>query len=126
MGNPMTATPDQLLDPVCGMVVRVDQARGAGLIIEHADRVYAFCSVRCVREFSADPSGWAARDTRDTGGPAPQIDAGLRRWYDACRCCMHDAYPEIVAALDAERRAAAVPVAGAGICEVAEALPPAP
>ncbi len=120
----MVTPPDQLLDPVCGMVVRVDQARDAGLILKQADRVYAFCSVRCVQAFSIDPSERTARDARDTEGSAPQIDAGLRRWYEACRCCMHDAYPEIVAALDAEHRAADTPVAGAGICEVAEASPP--
>jgi YHS domain-containing protein len=54
---------------------------------------------------------------------APEIDAGMRRWYASCRCCLSDAHPEVVAVLDAERDAAQVPHAAAGICEVAEAAP---
>ena len=49
------------------------------------------------------------------------IDAGMRRWYESCSCCLSDAYPEIKAALDAERAAAKVPPVDPGICEVAEA-----
>jgi hypothetical protein len=51
----------------------------------------------------------------------PIIDEGMRRWYESCSCCLSDAFPEIKAALDAERAADAQPLAGAGICEVAEA-----
>ncbi len=54
------------------------------------------------------------------------IDEGMRRWYGACRCCMNDAYPDVVAALDAERAAAKQPVSGPGICEVAEGKAPEP
>ena len=50
----------------------------------------------------------------------PVIDEGMRRWYDSCSCCLSDAYPEVKAALDAERAAGNEAVAGAGICEVAE------
>lgn len=49
-----------------------------------------------------------------------EIDAGVRAWYDSCRCCLSDAHPSVVATLDAERDAARAPRAGAGICEVAE------
>lgn len=42
----------------------------------------------------------------------------MRRWYENCSCCLSDAYPEIKAALDAERAASR---AGPGICEIAEA-----
>ncbi len=49
------------------------------------------------------------------------IDQGVRRWYESCRCCLSDAYPEIVEKLDAEREAAKASVAGPGICETAEA-----
>jgi len=50
-----------------------------------------------------------------------EIDAGMRLWYESCSCCLSDAHPEIKAALDAEREAAAEPPVDAGICEVAEA-----
>ena len=33
----------------------------------------------------------------------PVIDDGMRRWYESCSCCLSDAYPEVKAALDAER-----------------------
>lgn len=48
------------------------------------------------------------------------IDDGVRAWYRSCRCCLSDAHPDVVAALDAERDAAREPRAGPGICEVAE------
>lgn len=117
--------PERMLDPICDMVVLVEDARTKGLTVEHEDRTYAFCSPRCVRVFSKDPASWAAkadaaRVPAGTSSDAPAIDEGLRRWYASCRCCMHDAYPDVVAALDAERKAAREPVAGPGICEVAE------
>jgi hypothetical protein len=49
------------------------------------------------------------------------IDEGMRRWYESCSCCLSDAYPEVKAALDAERAAQAAAPVGAGICEIAEA-----
>lgn len=33
------------------------------------------------------------------------IDEGMRRWYEACPCCMSAAYPEIKRTLDEERLA---------------------
>lgn len=50
-----------------------------------------------------------------------EIDAGMRRWYASCRCCLSDAHPDVVALLDAERDAAKEPRAVAGICETEEA-----
>lgn len=107
------------------MVVVVEAARAQGLTVEHDERTYAFCSARCVRLFSKDPVTWAAKVDAapvlvSAGSDAPQIDEGLRRWYASCRCCMHDALPEMVATLAVERKAAREPVAGPGICEVAE------
>lgn len=119
------AVPERMLDPICDMVVLVAEARAKGFTVEHNDRTYAFCSARCVRMFSKDPVTWAAKadaapPPASAGADAPMIDEGLRRWYASCRCCMHDAYPDIVAALDAERKVMQEPVAGPGICEVAE------
>ena len=48
------------------------------------------------------------------------IDEGMRRWYESCSCCLSDAYPDVKAALDAERVAKAEPAVDLGICEVAE------
>lgn len=51
----------------------------------------------------------------------PEIDDGMRRWYESCSCCLSDAYPDVKAALDAERAASSQPTADPGVCEVAEA-----
>ena len=64
-------------------------------------------------------------ETHSTTGPeTPAIDAGMRKWYASCRCCLSDAHPEVVETLDAERDAAKAPHADPGICEVAEATTP--
>lgn len=36
----------------------------------------------------------------------PEIDDGLREWYEACPCCMSQALPDVKQALDEERAAA--------------------
>ena len=129
----------KLLDPICDMVVDVDEARDQGLSLELPDREYAFCSPGCLTKFAKTPdaykakvSAWVAADARGEHAPAhghsdeiPMIDTGMREWYKACRCCMHDAYPKVVEQLDAEQAAAAQPLSEAGICETAEAQPPA-
>jgi YHS domain-containing protein len=52
-----------------------------------------------------------------------EIDAGVRAWYESCRCCLSDAHPDVVAVLDAERDAVRETRADAGICQVAEGGP---
>jgi YHS domain-containing protein len=101
-----------MLDPICDMVVVVADAQAEGRTVEHEGRRYAFCSSGCVKAFNADPVRWAAKV--DASATAVQtltgdavIDDGMRRWYASCRCCLSDAYPAIVAQLDAERDAAA-------------------
>ena len=124
------SAPERILDPVCDMTVTVAEAAAKGLTLELEGRTYAFCSKRCLRDFAADTARWMAKV--DATGPAaapegvPIIDEGLRRWYASCRCCMHDAYPELVATLDAERTRAEQTVAAPGICEVAEGKVPTP
>ncbi|HEV2249775.1 MAG TPA: YHS domain-containing protein [Candidatus Limnocylindria bacterium] len=103
--------PDRMLDPICDMVVAVADARARGRTVEYEGRTYAFCSNGCVKAFNADPVTWAAKAdaasvVRTVSGEAV-IDDGMRRWYASCRCCLSDAYPAIVAQLDAERDAAA-------------------
>ena len=121
------ARPASVIDPVCGMFVDVARAEEDGLTLEHAGRTYAFCRAGCRRAFLEDPATYAAQaDAADVAvsaaapGGAAIIDEGMRRWYESCSCCLSDAYPEIKAALDAERAAAAQPPVDPGICEVAE------
>ena len=128
-----------ILDPICDMIVAVDEAREQGMILEYPDREYAFCSPGCQTKFSKDPEAyipkveaWLAQASaavhRESGdGHAhaataePEIDAGIRAWYGSCRCCLSDAYPGVVAKLDAEREMTVGQPADAGICETAEA-----
>jgi YHS domain-containing protein len=121
----------RLNDPVCGMSVRLDAATEDGLILDHHGTLYAFCRSACLDAFRADPhryeqSGHGTATSAATVAPGtlPVIDDGMRKWYDSCSCCLGDAYPEVKAALDAERVASDQPTAADGICEVAEAAPP--
>jgi Cu+-exporting ATPase len=119
--------PERVLDPVCGMTVEVAKADAAGLTSEHDGRTYAFCRAGCQRAFAEEPETYAAKAEKAHAISVPQakglpvIDEGMRRWYESCSCCLSDAFPDIKAALDAERAANAQPAVDAGICEVAEA-----
>ena len=120
------AAATRLTDPVCGMSVRLDVAQQDGLTLEHHGTLHAFCRQGCLDAFQADPHRYAERAPiasapAEAAGALPVIDDGMRRWYDSCSCCLSDAYPDVKAALDAEQTAKAQPVAGPGICEVAEA-----
>lgn len=124
----------KILDPICDMVVSVDVARERGLTLEYPDREYAFCSAGCQERFAKNPKpyipkveAWLAAPTEGAHGhssAAPVIDAGIRAWYDACRCCLSDAYPQVVETLDRERAAVHHAPAEAGICETAEGHEP--
>lgn len=126
--------PDRVIDPVCGMTVDVARADADGLTTEYEGRTYAFCRSGCQRAFLEEPDVYAAKAEAQAAvaapvgvaaaGALPVIDEGMRRWYESCSCCLSDAYPDIKAALDAERAAASAAPVGAGICEVAEAMEP--
>jgi YHS domain-containing protein len=120
--------PESVIDPVCGMTVSVARAEAEGLTVEHEGRTYAFCRAGCLRAFREEPHVYAEGAVAPpaaakTDAASPVIDDGMRRWYESCSCCLSDAYPDIKAALDAERAAASQPPVEAGICEVAEATP---
>lgn len=122
----MSERPTTVLDPVCGMTVTVSQAESEGLTREYAGRTYAFCRSGCERAFANDPATYTAEAletpaARATASGLPVIDEGMRRWYENCSCCLSDAYPEVKAALDAEREMSAAAAVAPGICEVAEA-----
>ena len=115
-------------DPVCGMNVRLDAALEDGLVVEHEAHTYYFCRAGCLEAFIGAPERYITSHRHAAEAPtagAPQIDDGMRLWYDSCSCCLSDAYPDVKAALDAERAANAQPEVRPGICEVAEAEAPA-
>ena len=129
----------KIIDPVCDMIVSIDEARDAGLTLEYPDREYAFCAPSCQAKFAKDPKAfipkveaWLARRPDEAhssfdghahaaSDTLPDIDTGMREWYKSCRCCLSDAYPKVVEVLDAERASATTLPADAGICETAEA-----
>lgn len=51
----------KLLDPVCDMIVAVDDARENGLTLEMPDREYAFCSPGCMKTFAKAPTRFKAK-----------------------------------------------------------------
>ena len=54
-------------------------------------------------EYVAQAEAASAAPVPARAGGLPVIDEGMRRWYESCSCCLSEAYPEIKAALDAER-----------------------
>jgi len=109
------------------MTVDVAKAEADGLTVKHDGRTYAFCREGCLRAFQEEPAACAAKaeQTHATSLPQakglPVIDEGMRLWYESCSCCLSDAFPEVKAALDAERAAKAQEPVNAGICDVADA-----
>ncbi|HEV2010500.1 MAG TPA: hypothetical protein VGS17_05675 [Candidatus Limnocylindria bacterium] len=117
--------PTKMLDPVCDMIVELDEARDQGLTMEMGDRQYAFCAQGCLVKFAKSPQlyipkvdAWLAARERgehtDTqmhahSAELPAIDHGMREWYASCRCCLSDAYPKVVEHLDAEKARSAAP-----------------
>lgn len=50
-----------ILDPVCDMVVDVEEQRGHALTSEYSEKTYAFCSSGCKRSFDENPADYAAK-----------------------------------------------------------------
>jgi len=51
----------QILDPVCDMIVDVDEQRTKGLTSDHEGKTYAFCGPGCKRAFDKDPTRFTAK-----------------------------------------------------------------
>ena len=110
----------KILDPVCDMIVELAHARDEGLSLEYGEREYGFCSPGCQTKFAKEPKrfipkveAWLANPTPESShhghmasSELPVIDQGMREWYKSCRCCLSDAYPKVVEALDAEKASA--------------------
>lgn len=52
---------DQILDPICDMVVSIPEQRPKGLTAIHDGREYAFCGPGCLRRFQASPASYVAK-----------------------------------------------------------------
>jgi YHS domain-containing protein len=51
----------RILDPVCDMIVDVEEQRGRGLTTDHAGKTFAFCSSGCKRSFEEEPTRYTAK-----------------------------------------------------------------
>ena len=51
----------KMLDPVCDMIVSIDDAREHGLTLEMDDREYAFCSGGCLQTFANQGNSFFVR-----------------------------------------------------------------
>jgi Cu+-exporting ATPase len=71
--HPMTGArqpaANAVLDPVCGMYVEPEKARGSA---EYKGQKYFFCSPRCVERFNAEPEKYLAAKQ----APAPLVQLG--------------------------------------------------
>ncbi len=47
------------IDPVCGMMVGIEEVRADGRTMEHQDRTYGFSSKGCLVEFRESPGSYA-------------------------------------------------------------------
>jgi YHS domain-containing protein len=56
-----SAAGPKILDPVCDMIVAIDDARERGLTLEMDDREYAFCSPGCLQTFARTPTRFRAK-----------------------------------------------------------------
>ena len=48
------------IDPVCGMTVDPEEARGRGLVVSRGDVEYFFCGRGCKLDFQEDPMRYLA------------------------------------------------------------------
>lgn len=46
----------EILDPVCDMIVNIEEARDAGRTLEMPEREYAFCASGCQAKFAKAPT----------------------------------------------------------------------
>jgi len=67
---PLLGTAPRVKDPVCGMMVDPQNAAGK---VEHAGKMYHFCSTRCVERFTKEPEKFLAAP--GTAGMEPAAPA---------------------------------------------------
>jgi YHS domain-containing protein len=54
------ATATTAIDPACGMTIKIDLARAAGLHAQHEGTDYYFCGRGCLLDFGEDPQHFLA------------------------------------------------------------------
>lgn len=59
----------KILDPICDMIVDIEEQRGSGLVSEHGGRTYAFCGPGCKKAFDKDPGKYTAKVAAWESGP---------------------------------------------------------
>jgi len=78
----------KVIDPVCGMSIDPDTAKGGSLV--HAGNMYFFCNPRCKEKFAADPQRYLAPQSAQASSPplsstahasASSIHAGAPVFY---------------------------------------------
>jgi Cu+-exporting ATPase len=52
----MSEEPGKVTDPVCGMTIDGEDAKGHDLSTEHEGKTYFFCGRGCKLEFTDDPA----------------------------------------------------------------------
>jgi len=62
MDQPIPQHPQQPADPVCGMSVDLEVARGKELTFTHEGVEYGFCGRGCRLEFEDDPAMYLSPD----------------------------------------------------------------
>ena len=55
----MPGTSEGEIEPVCRMMVGIEEARADGRTTEHQGRTYGFCSKGCLVEFRESPESYA-------------------------------------------------------------------
>ena len=64
-GTLQNTTADQVADPVCGMIIRPQDAAGSS---EFKGRTIYFCSKGCKQAFDANPGKYAGQSSGTRGG----------------------------------------------------------
>jgi YHS domain-containing protein len=55
----MPRTSEGEIDPVCGMMMDMEEARADGRTMDHQGRTYGFCSKGCLVEVRESPESYA-------------------------------------------------------------------
>lgn len=69
------------------------------LVADHDGHTYYLCRAGLSSDaFVEDPARFIASHmhaAEQAPAGTPEIDDGMRRWYESCSCCLSDAYPDV-------------------------------
>jgi Cu+-exporting ATPase len=69
-----------VIDPVCGMTVQPDKARGGSF--DYQGTTYYFCSAGCRTKFAADPDGWLKSGPKGMPAAAQPVQLKLTSKFE--------------------------------------------